>query len=142
MAKKTKKVAKKAVKKARKTTAKKTSVSKRPAKAKVSCAGAAKIQRKPRVKAPAPVVVPEVIEGTLLGGVEDFYAHVQVIALNLKEGISVGDTIRIKGHTTDITQKVDSMQINHVTVPSAKIGDAVGIRVSERCRKGDRVYKI
>ncbi|MBI4668562.1 MAG: hypothetical protein HY747_05155 [Elusimicrobia bacterium] len=95
---------------------------------------------KPAAAVPAPA--PEVVEGTLLGEVEDFYSHVQSIAVTLKGEIAAGDTIRVKGHTTDLVQKVESMQVNHVTITLGKPGDAVGIKVAERCRKGDRVYKI
>ncbi|MBI4062890.1 MAG: translation elongation factor-like protein [Elusimicrobia bacterium] len=77
-----------------------------------------------------------------MGKVEDFYSHVQVMALILKSDVAVGDTIRVKGHTTDIVQKLDSMQINHAAVTAARAGESVGIKINERCRKGDRVYKI
>jgi len=54
----------------------------------------------------------------------------------------LGDKIHIKGHTTDIEITVDSMQINNVDVKEAKAGDAIGIKVSERVRRGDTVYKV
>jgi putative protease len=54
----------------------------------------------------------------------------------------VGDTIHVKGHTTDFEQVVDSMQIERTKVEEAKSGDAIGIKVSERCRDGDTVYKV
>ncbi|MBI2071148.1 MAG: translation elongation factor-like protein [Elusimicrobia bacterium] len=78
----------------------------------------------------------------LLGKVEDYFAHVQVAALTLKAALTVGDTIRIKGHTTDLVQKIESLQIDHKPVASANAGEGVGIKVNDRCRKGDRVYKI
>ena len=77
-----------------------------------------------------------------MGFVEDYFAHVGVIALTLRAGLSVGDTIRIKGHTTDITQKVESMQIDHQSVQTASSGDSVGIKLVDRARKGDALYKI
>lgn len=141
MAKKIKKkkvvVKKKAVKK----TAKKKTLKAKVAKKKRVTAKP-KIQRRASKAKPAAKPKEEVIEGALLGKVEDYYGHVGVIAMNLGGELSVGDTIRIKGHTTDITQRVESMQINHVGVTSAKTGDAVGIKANDKCRKGDKVYKI
>jgi selenocysteine-specific translation elongation factor len=54
----------------------------------------------------------------------------------------VGDKIRIKGHTTDLEMNVDSMQIDNVQVTEAKAGDSIGIKVSERVRGSDTVYKV
>lgn len=79
---------------------------------------------------------------TKLGEVEDYFSHIGVIALNLQNSLSVGGTIHVHGHTTDLTQKVESMQINHVPVQSAKNGDSVGIKVNDKCRKGDTVYRV
>jgi len=84
----------------------------------------------------------QVTGGVLLGRVEDYFAHVNVMALKLLAPVSVGDTIRIKGHTTDITQKVESMQIEHQLVQTASAGDSVGIKVADRARRTDVVYKI
>jgi putative protease len=77
-----------------------------------------------------------------IGIVEDYFAKVGVVALKLKSDLNVGDTIHIKGHTTDLIQTVTSMQIEHQQVQSAKSGDSVGIKVSDRVRKGDIVYKV
>jgi len=54
----------------------------------------------------------------------------------------VGDKIHIKGHTTDLEVVVDSMQIDNAAVNEAKAGDSVGVKVSERVRKGDSIYKV
>ncbi len=77
-----------------------------------------------------------------LGVVDDFFSRVGVIAIKLEDELSVGDIIHIKGHTTDFTQTVESMQIEHTPVEKAKKGDNVGIKVKERARKGDIVYKV
>lgn len=77
-----------------------------------------------------------------LGEVEDYFSHIGVVALILEAALVVGDTIHIHGHTTDLTQKVESMQINHVPQESAKRGDSVGIKVNDKCRKGDKVYGV
>lgn len=56
--------------------------------------------------------------------------------------VSVGDTIRFKGRTTDFKSKVDSMEKEHESVTEAKQGDSIGVKVSEKVRKGDKVYKV
>ena len=78
----------------------------------------------------------------VIGEVMDFFARPVVAGIDLTGALKVGDRIHIKGHTTDIEFAVESMQINNVNVKEAKAGDAVGIKVSERVRRGDTVYKI
>ena len=78
----------------------------------------------------------------MIGTVSDFFAHPVVAAIELTAALKMGDKIRIKGHTTDLELIVDSMQINNVPVEEAKVGDSVGVKVSERVRKGDTVYKV
>ena len=82
------------------------------------------------------------MEEIKLGTVDDYFAKVGVIALKLKNNVKVGDTIHIKGHTTDINQTVSSMQIEHQVVQEAKKGDSIGIKINERVRRGDTVYKV
>ena len=77
-----------------------------------------------------------------IGKVSDFFAKPVVAGIELTASLKVGDKIHIKGHTTDIEFIVDSMQINNVDVNQAKAGDAIGIKVSERVRRGDIVYKV
>ena len=77
-----------------------------------------------------------------IGKVTDFFAHPVVAGITLSAPLKVGDKIHIKGHTTDLELTVDSMQINNASVPTAKAGDAIGIKVSERVRGGDTVYKV
>ncbi|MBI4374853.1 MAG: translation elongation factor-like protein [Elusimicrobia bacterium] len=76
-----------------------------------------------------------------LGIVEDYYGHINVIALVLEQPLAVGEHIHVRGHTTDLSQAVESMQIGHQSVSQANPGDAVGIKVNDKCRKGDYVYK-
>ena len=78
----------------------------------------------------------------LIGMISDFFAHPVVAAVELTGSVKVGDKIHIKGHTTDMEITVASMQINNANVPSAKAGDSIGIKVSDRVRKGDAVFKI
>ncbi|MDO8637393.1 MAG: translation elongation factor-like protein [Dehalococcoidia bacterium] len=77
-----------------------------------------------------------------IGIVNDFFARPVVAGIILTAPLKAGDKIHIKGHTTDLTMVVDSMQINNVVVKEAKSGDAVGIKVTDRLRRGDIVYKV
>jgi selenocysteine-specific translation elongation factor len=77
-----------------------------------------------------------------IGSVSDFFAHPVVAGIDLTGTLKVGDQIHIKGHTTDLELTVSSMQVNNANVNEAKAGDAVGIKVSERVRRGDTVYKV
>ena len=56
--------------------------------------------------------------------------------------MAVGDTLHFLGHTTDVESTVNSMQIEHASVTDAKKGDSVGVKVPEKVREGDKVYKI
>ena len=77
-----------------------------------------------------------------VGRVSDYFARVEVAGIELTDDLSVGDAIHIKGATTDLTQSVDSMQIDRADVERAGVGDSIGIKVSERCRSGDHVYRV
>jgi len=78
-----------------------------------------------------------------IGYVSDYFRNISVAAVEITSGIvSVGDTIHFKGHTTDFKSQVNSMQIEHGFVTEAKQGDSIGVKVSEKVRKGDKVYKI
>ena len=78
----------------------------------------------------------------LIGTVMDFFARPVVAGIDLTGTLKAGDRIHIAGHTTDIELTVESMQINNVNVNDAKAGDSVGIKVSDRVRRGDKVYKV
>ena len=78
----------------------------------------------------------------VIGIVSDFFARPLVAGVELSAPLKVGDMIHVKGHTTDITMTVESMQIDNVNVTEAKAGDAVGIKLNDRARKGDTIYKI
>ena len=77
-----------------------------------------------------------------IGKVSDFFARPVVAGIQLTASLKQGDGIHIKGHTTDIELTVESMQINNVDVKEAKAGDAIGIKISDRVRRGDTVYKV
>ncbi|MFC1966148.1 EF-Tu/IF-2/RF-3 family GTPase [Chloroflexota bacterium] len=77
-----------------------------------------------------------------IGKVSDFFSRPVVAGIQITGALKVGDKIHIVGHTTDMELTVDSMQINSVNVTEAKDGDAIGIKVSDRVRPGDTVYKV
>ncbi len=77
-----------------------------------------------------------------IGVVSDFFARPVVAGIDLSGALKVGDNIHIKGHTTDLEIVVESMQISNVNVTEASAGQAVGIKMPDRVRGGDRVYKV
>lgn len=77
-----------------------------------------------------------------IGVVSHYFGHINVAALNLTGDLAVGDTIRIKGHTSDFTCQVDSMQVEHESVQKAGKGDSIGIRVPQHAREHDKVFKV
>jgi translation elongation factor EF-1alpha len=77
-----------------------------------------------------------------IGVINEFFAKINVAGIALSDTLRAGDTIHIKGHTTDFEQGVDSMQIEHEQVPEAGAGQVVGIRVKDRVRHGDQVFKV
>ena len=77
-----------------------------------------------------------------IGQVSDFFARPVVAGITLTDTLKAGDKIHIKGHTTDLELPVESMQINNVNVTEGKAGDAIGVKVPDRVRPGDRVYRI
>jgi putative protease len=83
--------------------------------------------------------MPEIEVGT----VEKYFAKIGVAAVNLTEGeVSVGDRVKFKGHTTDFDQVLDSMQIENESVEHAGKGSMIGIKVKDRVRAGDTVFKV
>ena len=77
-----------------------------------------------------------------VGKVSDFFARPVVAGIEMDGTLKVGDKIHITGHTTDIEMVIASMQINNANVTEAKRGDSVGIKVPDRVRRGDTVYKV
>jgi len=77
-----------------------------------------------------------------IGEIFSYYSKIGVAALKLTGSMKVGDKIHVKGSTTDFEQIVKSMQIEHKEVKSVKKGDDVGIKVDDRVRPGDKIYKV
>lgn len=72
-----------------------------------------------------------------------FFSKPSVAALQVTDGsIKNGDTLRYVGHTTDFTEVVTSMEIDNQSVEEAKVGDLIGVKVKERVRENDKVYKV
>jgi len=77
-----------------------------------------------------------------VGKVTHFFSKISVAVVDLMATLSVGDRIRVQGPTTDFEQTVDSMQIEHEDVKMAKKGQSIGLKVKERVRENDTVYKV
>ncbi|HHF55337.1 MAG TPA: translation elongation factor-like protein [Thermoplasmatales archaeon] len=78
-----------------------------------------------------------------IGYVEHYFSKIGVAAIKITNGnLKIGDKIHIKGATTDFEQTVESMEINRQKIEEAKPGDEVGIKVIDRVREGDKVYKV
>jgi putative protease len=105
--------------------------------------GGKKIKKnKVSLKKKFPVKKTTKTEGNLIGLVTHYFPHVQAAVIKLKGPLSMGETLKIKGHTTDLTQTVTSMQIDRVNISTAKKRDEIGLLVNSRVRQGDKVYKL
>jgi len=82
------------------------------------------------------------MEKKLVGRVEHYFTKIGVAVINLSGELKVGDRISIEGPTTNFQQVVESMQIEHQNVPSAGPGQSVGLKVAQRTREKDLVYKL
>jgi putative protease len=137
-----KKPARRKIPKARKAkVAKKKVTAKRPA----SMAVRRKPTPKPRLPepmAPPTAYVPAPNE-TAVGKVTHYYSHLQVAVVELDRGaLQVGDTIHVKGHTTDFQQAVQSMEIEHERIERAEPRDIFGLKVVDHAREHDVIYKV
>lgn len=78
-----------------------------------------------------------------VGIVDGYYAKIGVAAIRLTDGaLQVGDQIRIQGHTTDFTQMVESIQLEHTPIQRAERGSEVALKVRERVRLHDQIFLI
>lgn len=78
-----------------------------------------------------------------VGQVIHYFSKAEAAVIKMTDGeLHIGDTIHIKGHTTDFEQEVSSIQIEHQPMEVVKAGDDVGIKVKEPVRKNDLVYKV
>ena len=81
-------------------------------------------------------------EPKLIGKVIHYYSGIGVAAIDLTGKLKTGDTVRIKGSTTDFTQKIESMQIEHADIEIAKAGDEFGIKVEKPVKKNSDIVKV
>ena len=77
-----------------------------------------------------------------VGSITHYFTRIGVAVIELNTLLKIGDRVAVKGMTTDYEQTVDSMQIERVDVNEAKKGDSIGLKVKERVRPGDLVYRI
>lgn len=77
-----------------------------------------------------------------VGKVMHYYSKIGVAVVSLNNELKIGDEILIRGKSTELRQKVESMQIEHKNVEIAKAGQSIGLKVNEKVREGDIVYKI
>ncbi len=78
-----------------------------------------------------------------IGEVVKYFSKPSVAAVKIEEGeISVGDSIKFVGHTTDFTDVIKSMEVENKSVEKAVAGDFIGVKVSDRVRPGDEVFKV
>ncbi|MFC1621142.1 hypothetical protein ACFL2G_02445 [Candidatus Omnitrophota bacterium] len=129
-------------KKAKKKVARKKKTVKRKKKKKVARKPKKKIIKK-KAKTKSKLAIPAGMSLEEIGIVTHYFGHVEAAVIKLTKGsLSLGDTIVIKGHTTEFKEKIDSMQLDRAPITSASIGQEVGLRVKARTREHDAVYKL
>lgn len=78
----------------------------------------------------------------LIGKITHYFGKIEVGIVELSKPLKVGETIHIKGSSTDFEQAVDSMQIEHENIEKAKKGDVIGLKVKDKVKEGDEVYRV
>jgi len=134
---KVKKASKKTVKRTVKKASKKRIIKKKVVKSKPTLKKKTLKKRKPATKKSVKKQA-----GNLIGLITHYFPHVQAAVIKLKGPLAMGDTVKVTGHTTDLTQIITSMQIDRVDISNAKKGDEIGLQVSSRVRQNDKVYKL
>ena len=84
----------------------------------------------------------EIEEGKLIGNITHYFGNIGVAVIELSDTLKAGDTIRIVGGETDFTQTVESMEVEHQKVETAKKGESIGLKVDQKVREGYKVYKL
>lgn len=82
------------------------------------------------------------VEKKLVGTITHYFTNIGVGVIELTDGLKIGDMISIEGATTNFQQEVKSMQIHQKDVKEAKKGESIGIKVQDRVREGDMVFKV
>jgi hypothetical protein len=144
----TKKKAKSKIKRRTKPLAKKPAAKKSVAKKPVAKKPVAKksVAKKPVAKKPQKVTppAPPPPPGERIGVVTHYYGHLSVAVIKLEPGttLRVGDNIHVKGHTTDFSQPVESLQVAHAPVNEVGPNDDFGLKVKDHVREHDVVYRV
>jgi putative protease len=81
-------------------------------------------------------------EKKLVGKISHYYGKIGVAVVEVEDDINVGDTISIEGAATNLRQTIDSMQVEHKNIKKAKKGESIGLKVTDKVRESDNVYKI
>ncbi len=82
------------------------------------------------------------VEKKLVGKISHYFTNIGVGVIELSDELKVGDRISIEGATTNLQQTINSMEIEHENVQSASAGQSIGLKVEQRVREGDLVYKL
>jgi len=129
--------------KRKKTAAKRPAIRKKPVKVAKKPARKLPVRRAPPKTAKPPSPPPPPAPGERIGVVTHYYGQLSVAIVKLESGtLRVGDTIHIRGHTSDFSQRVESLQIGHAPVAEVGPQDDFGLKVSEHAREQDVVYKV
>ncbi len=101
-------------------------------------------KKKAKAKKDVTEKVEEVLEdlGEEIGKITHYFAKIGVAVVELAKDLNVGDVVRVKGITTDFKQPVKSMQVEHKDVEKGKKGQAIGMKVKEKVREHDKLYKV
>ncbi len=136
-------VRKKAKAKGKKTSAKRPALRKKPVRVAKKPARKLPVRRAPPKAAKPPSPPPPTAPGERIGVVTHYYGHLSVAIVKLESGtLRVGDTVHIRGHTSDFSQRVESLQIGHAPVAEVGPQDDFGLKVIEHAREHDVVYKV
>lgn len=129
--------------KRKKTAAKRPAIRKKTVKVASKPARKSPIRRAPPKAAQPASPPPPPAPGERIGVVTHYYGHLSVAVVKLESGtVRVGDTIHIRGHTSDFSQRVESLQIGHAPVTEVGPNDDFGLKVIEQAREHDVVYKV
>ena len=82
------------------------------------------------------------MEEKLVGKITHYYGHLSVGIIELSDTLKVGDTVHLKGHSTDFKQQILSIQIEHAAVQEAGAGEVIGIKLNGKVHEHDLVYKV
>ena len=101
-----------------------------------------KLKKRPVLKKKPAAPKRKKSEAGLIGVITHYFPHVRAAVVKLQAPLTVGDIIKIKGHTTDLKQAVASLQIDRLAIQSAKKGQEIGLMVESRVRRKDKIYKV